>query len=100
MNEANETGRPLGLASTDGLGPVVPAAWLFARRYGSGLSFAKPAAPADDCDLEFHATRPLFAVDAEHMARSLFEHIKHGDEAHREWLRVQALAWVRGYFGA
>ena len=91
---------PDGSALSEGLGPVVPAAWLFARRYGSGLSFAKPAATAAGCELEFHATRPLFAVDAEHMARSLFEHIKHGDEAHREWLRVQSLAWVRGYFGA
>ena len=98
MTEKTEA--PDGSALSEGLGPVVPAAWLFARRYGSGLSFAKPEAPADNCELEFHATRPLFAVDVERMARSLFDHIKHGDDAHREWLRVQSLTWARWYFGA
>ena len=43
--------------------------------------------------------QPLYAVDVERMAGALFAHIKHGDEAHREWLRVQVLAWAHGYFG-
>jgi hypothetical protein len=65
--------------------------------------YAAPAAPVGagvPAGWREIATRPLFAFDTEHMARSLFEHIKHGDEAHREWLRVQAMAWARGYFGA
>lgn len=32
------------------------------------------------------------------MAESLFQHIKHGDEKHREWLRTEALKWAHDYF--
>lgn len=34
---------------------------------------------------------------AERMAASLFDHIAHGDAAHRAWLKDQALAWAKSY---
>jgi hypothetical protein len=34
---------------------------------------------------------------AELMAKSLFEHIKHGDDKHQQWLQEQSLVWARSW---
>ena len=44
--------------------------------------------------------KPEAQAAVESAADSLFQHIAHGDEKHRAWLREQSLEWARGYLGA
>lgn len=71
--------------------PYWPEAVKQAERAYAALQLAQAleAVPALDAQGE-----------AERMAGSLFDHIKHGDADHQEWLRAQALVWSTRWLSA
>jgi hypothetical protein len=59
---------PAKVRLTDGLGPLTQTAFMYARRYGSGLTFNLPPEDAEDVDEDFQAPKPLYVLTPEDVA--------------------------------
>lgn len=49
-------------------------------------------------DRDYHTYFPSYGKAVEQFTNELFEHIKHGNDEHKEWLKTEIKVFFRKYF--